>query len=984
MLVGRAREIQTLERALQATQAGAGGCVLLGGEAGIGKSRLAREVCQRAVAAHFTILQGYCSEQDRVYPYAPWIDALRTFLAPRSASEVGELLGVFAPELAKLLPELMLLLPFIQLTPALDPSAENHRLFETLARFTASLAAAHSLLILLEDLQWSDEQSLALLYFFTRRIATLPILILATYRSEDDSPRLGHYLAKLNREHLAEDITLEPLTRPEVGQMVQAIVNAEKPINPTWLDQLMPLTEGIPFFVEEMTKNLVQAGRPPGQWSPENIPRSIQNAVQHQIANLAGGTKSILRTAAVIGERFGFSLLQSVTGEDEQALLETMKELVAAQLIVEKSMDQFAFRHAITRDVVYSTILHRERKALHRLIGETMERLSEVQAGSPAAPLAYHFYRAGDWQKAMEYSRLAGEKAQKLYAPREALTHFNHALEAAGNLGLPLPLPSLRGCAQARSVLGDFDGARADYEAILQMARNTGNRDAEWQTLMDLGYVWQPRDLIRAGEYFQQTLELARTMENDSFLGQSLNRLGNWFFFRGQPRKALSLHGEALEIFQKQGDRRGIAVALQLMGMASYGIGDVIRGVAYYEQAIPILRQVDDRQSLVRALEFLSMRARLNTEVVGEINVAQLAGYSEQAYEIAHGFDFREGEGEALSRMGICWSKVGEYERGLDLLQRAQAVGEEIDHRHLLTSVHLITGELFLNMLALEQARAHLELAFTLAQEVGAIQLLKSLLPLLVSACVQQRDLSRAQAVLAATQLPEDTAEIETAGLYERLCWSAQAELELALRHPDRALEIVDRLIGFAQNIAEFGPHAIPWLSRLRAQSLANLGLLEAAADELTRAQATTRARGELPLLWQLQGDLGKVYRKLGRRQEAEQEFASARKIIQELSVHVPEGALRENFLHQALAIIPAEHALTQRQAEKGKFGGLTDRERQVAVLIAQGRSNREIAGELFISEKTAERHVANILSKLGFNARTQIAAWAVGKGLDK
>jgi DNA-binding CsgD family transcriptional regulator len=766
--------------------------------------------------------------------------------------------------------------------------------------------------------------------------------------------------------------------------MVQAILKTQNPVSSDKLDLLMSLTEGNPFFVEEITKSLVQAGVPTDQWNLLRFPPSIQHTVQHRAEKLPERTRQVLALASVFGERFDFTLLQEVAGEDEQTLLQILKELIAAQLIVEQTADQYKFRHALTREVVYTSLMLREREAMHHRIGQTIERLALTHRNEPVAPLAYHFYQAGEWQKAMEYSQRAGEKAQALYAPREALAHFSHALEAAQQLGIPEPLPSLRGRGQARSILGDFDGARADYDTLIELARRTGDQYSVWQALMDLGYSWQPRDMERAGEYFQQALQLARTVDDASILAQTLNREGNWNFYRSQPREALLLHAEALEIFQKLGDRRGMAQTLELLGMASYGVGAVIQGVAYYEQAIPLLREMDDRQGLVRALEFLSLRARLDTEVLGEVILSELASYAEQAFEIAHSYDWREGEGEALSRAGICWDRAGDYAHGLELLLRAQSIGEEIEHRHLLASVHLILGEWYLDLLVLDQARQHLELAFTLAKEVGAFQLLKTVPPALVSTCVLQSDIPRAKAVLSVLSLTDDVGEIEKAGMFERLCWSAQVELELALDHPKRALEIVDHLIGSAQNLAEFGPFAIPWLSQLRAQALAALGRSEEAIADLEGAQATARARGAQPLLWRLHSDLGNVYHTLGRRHDAEQEFSAARDIIQDLAKHVPEGTLRQNFLHRALEIIPATHIPTPRQELKREFGGLTAREREIAGLIARGKSNREIATELVISEKTVERHIANIMVKLGFNARTQIAVWVVEKGLNK
>jgi DNA-binding NarL/FixJ family response regulator len=159
---------------------------------------------------------------------------------------------------------------------------------------------------------------------------------------------------------------------------------------------------------------------------------------------------------------------------------------------------------------------------------------------------------------------------------------------------------------------------------------------------------------------------------------------------------------------------------------------------------------------------------------------------------------------------------------------------------------------------------------------------------------------------------------------------------------------------------------------------------MDEAESELQGTLPVARAQGQHPLLWRLHADLGNVYRTVGRRKEAAHQFSSARAIIQDLADGVLEATLRDHFLKEALATIPAAPMLTQRQTTKKEFGGLTTREREIAILIARGKSNREIADELVISEKTAERHVANILLKLGFNSRTQIAVWALEKGLGK
>lgn len=978
VLIGRESELAALGQALRAVQQGHGRGILIAGEAGIGKSRLVAELFSRAIADRFTALQGYCFEQDFSFPFAPWIDALRSFLAPKSPAETSALLGPLASEFVKLLPELSLLVPDLRPDPRLDAESEKYRLFETVARFVAQLARSQPLLVVLENLHWSDESSLELVHFCARRFDALPILLVGTYRNDEISARLSHYLAELNHDHLVREIPLVPLERQEVEQMARALWEPERSATADWFDHFTLLTQGNPFFIEEILKSLNEAG----DLDPVRIPRSIQDSVQRRVERLSERARHSLSLAAVIGERFDFGLLQETASVDERSLLLILRELISAQLIVEQTADQFIFRHALTREAVYATLMQRERKTMHQTIGETMERLAGTRTNAAVAQLAYHFYHGGVWQKAMEYSQRAGEQAQALYAPREALTHFTHALDAANRMGISSPPSSMRGRAQARDMLGEFDGARADYEAALELARRRTNSVDEWQALIDLGLLWQSRDLERAGEYYQRALDLAHMLDSGSLVAQSLNRIGNWHFNRGRVGEALPFHREALELFRKSGDLHGMAQTMELLGLVSYQLGEVTQGAAYFEQAIPILSELDDRQGLVNALTNLGTRAPFDTEVLGDTNFARLANRSDEALQIARGFNWYQGEALALIQGALSLVQAGDYKRALDRLSRAQSLADETQNRERFLRLHLTFGELFIGLLALSEAREHLETALTLAQRLGSGLFIANATARLASASVLQNDLPRAQDLLD-TLLPVEYPAGQVPTILRR-CWCARVELELAQSNPQRALEIVDRLLATAPNLAQYGPYGIPRLSRLRGQALAATGRIQEAEADLLGTIPVATIQGQRPMLWRLRADLGEVYRAAGRREEALREFTSSRAVIQDLANDVPGGALRDNFLQQALAMLPAAHTPTPRQAAKKEFGGLTAREREIVALIAHGKSNREIASQLVISEKTTERHVANILSKLGFSSRTQIAVWATEKRLDK
>lgn len=978
LLVGRVHELEILERALLAAQSGAGGCLLLAGEAGIGKSRLAAELAGRAGSAKFLILRGYCSEQDDSFPYAPWIEALRAYLSARDAAEARASLGASAPELVKLLPELTLLLPALEPTAPLGPAAEKHRLFEALIRFFISLSAGHPLLLILEDLHWSDELSLEFLGAFVRRLAGAPVLILGTYRDEDIPARQAGRLAGLMREDRVEELQLAPLARQDVSRMLQAILKTEPPADSAWLELIVPLAEGNPFFVEELTRSLAQAGGRHAARDSLRVPRSIQHLVLRRVAALPGEARNILSLASAIGERFDFSLLQALADEDEASLLQKLRDLIAVGLIVEQTADQFAFSHALTREAVYASLLLRERKALHRMIGETLEALSVAQADVPDAALAYHFHRAEDWRKTLIYSQRAGERAWRLYAPREAVTHFSRAVEAAGRLGLPPELSILRGRALALDVLGEFELARADFEAALELARKATGLIDEWQSLIDLGFLWQPHDLQRAGGFFERALALARRLEDPAVLAQTLNRVGNWNMNRGRGREALAFHREALGLFRELADRRGIAQTLDLLGIASYLLGEVVQGANYLEEALSILRELHDRQGLVNTLENLTLRAVIETEVLGEVDYLQLVAFCDEALEIAQGFQWYSGEALAQLHAAISLGQIGAYGQALERLERAESMAEEARNREMFARIQMTRGNLELGLLAFSEAQRHFEIGLAHVQKLGSGVLILAAKTHLVTLAAVQGDIAAGMALLDGL-LPAEYPQGGESFLL-RGCWCACAEMELARGNARRALEISSRLIASTPGIEKYGLHAVPRLSRLHAGALAALGRMEEAEGELLGALQAAIKLGQRPMQWRLQADLGNLYRAARRRAESAREFDLARAGIQSLAETLPEGQFRNNFLERALESLPTVPSPTQRQQARQESGGLTGRERQVAGLIAQGKSNREIAARLVISEKTAERHVANILAKLGFNSRTQIAVWAAEK----
>jgi tetratricopeptide (TPR) repeat protein/DNA-binding CsgD family transcriptional regulator len=711
----------------------------------------------------------------------------------------------------------------------------------------------------------------------------------------------------------------------------------------------------------------------------------------------------------VAGRRFDFALLQALTGRDELTLLRLIKELIAAQLVVEEAEDSFVFRHALTRQAVEADLLARERRALHRAIAEAMERVytsvldaptspsthlthsthstssgqaSSVQASSEQAPhladLAEHCYAAGMWEQALAYARRAGEQAQALYAPRAAVEQFTRAIDAARKLGREPP-DIWRARGQMYELLGELDAAREDYEQALQAARAVGEHMAEWQGLLDLGFLWTGRDYARSGDYLQDALRLARDMGDRPRIAHSLNRMGNWYANIEQPLEGQRCHQEALALFETASDKDGLAATLDLLGTTNIMTGDVISATRYYERAVALFRELDDRQGLISCLcNYLMCGASyvFDTVACARLDLAACLRSADEALALARQIGWRSGEAALLMYTGLGLGPRGEYARALDAAQLCVAIATEIEHRHWAMAAHWTLGALYLDLLWLQEARLHLEQALEMAVASGHQFSIRMASAFLAETCAAQGDLARAQALLDAALDPD--APMQT--LAARRIWCARAAYAFAAGAHERALEIVDRLIASAANLAP--GRVIPQLWYLRGEALAALGRKEEAEAALREALSDATTQSLRPLVWRIYVSWGRLSLSRRHRKEAEAAFAAARVNMAELGANILDQVVRDAFLSRAITRVPRLVEPTPRRAARQAFDGLTERERQVAVRIAQGQSNRDIGDQLVVSERTVEKHVENILSKLAFASRAQIAAWAVEKGL--
>ena len=436
-LVGREEELQQARELWNRVLAGRGQALLISGESGIGKTRLVRELATQVQVLGGRALTGACYAEGGV-PYAPVVQIVRQALEGDAPGEL-QLPEFVLTDLITLAPALRLRYPDLDPAPALDdPAAEQHRLFENLGIFVAAASRQVPLLLVIEDIHWARDGSLALLRHLVRHTREERVLIVATYRPVEQATAAAFHetLLDLCRERLVTLLGLSRLDREQTRQMLAALFAEE--ITPELRDGIYHETDGNPFFIEEVCKALVESGKvyfQDGRWHRPSvaelgIPRSVRVAIQSRIQALPAGARATLHLAAILGRQFDFETLVTADAghQGEEALIEAIESALQAQLLEEisnKGGGTFSFVHTLIPSTLIESTGALERRRLHRQAAVALEaRRPDDWEG-----LAYHYDQAGQAGRAADYWLQAGDRARGLYAQQEAIANYQKALE---------------------------------------------------------------------------------------------------------------------------------------------------------------------------------------------------------------------------------------------------------------------------------------------------------------------------------------------------------------------------------------------------------------------------------------------------------------------------------------------------------------------------------------------------------------------------
>ncbi|PKB63685.1 MAG: hypothetical protein BZY80_06015 [SAR202 cluster bacterium Io17-Chloro-G2] len=972
-LIGRQQELAVLAGALDGALSGKGQMVMLAGEPGIGKTRLARELTDLADAQGAMVLWGWCHERRGAPPLWPWLQSIRTYVETADASLLRQDMGPGAADIFEILPELTFKLEGLEKPPPLDQEQGRFRLYFSITTFFKNVSRRHPLMLILDDLHWADESSLLLLEFLAREISGDSLMVVGTYRDNEvtGSHPLAQTLGSLVREDNFQRVRLAGLSRREVGEFVEARVGVA--VSDAAVETLHRRTEGNPLFVGEVVSSVSPEELVHDQTWITGIPDAVRESILRRISRLPDTCNEILRTASVIGRDFDLPLLRALSPEiDEGELLEALDDALGIR-IVESLSDgsgRYRFGHALIQQAVYEEIPPMRRAQSHAAVGETLEVLHQHDLDQHAGVLAHHFGEAQPLvgpEKLTRYSLMAGDQALAAYAHEVSEGFFTQGLHAKG-----LEI-------HGQKIPEDAEGAAL----LFGLAQSHYASGSEHHLIRAFAA------LSRAFEYFAQTGDVALAVAAASFpiapptggipgvaellaraltmvpgdsheAGRLLSRYGGFLGLADADYEgAQQSLSRAIAIARREEDT---ALEVQTLAYAADVSGNHLRwqesvenglralGLATgeentYSQVLPRwwtvvsllhmgdletarahasgLRELTERRSTPRFLAFLS------AVPISFLSCVEGDWQSGREYT-GPGMGIAQLNQQLVGIRALLEYETGEFDRGEEYLQRL------VEAQRLSLDRNFSTGRTSMAIAAIARITGvpiYLEIAEAAAEGVISSRSVTPTLALYAKAALAMVAVQTGNQAAAADHYSYIQGQRGT------MLWTVTT---------------VDRLLGLLSQ---------------------TMGVIEQAMRHLEDALSFCRKASYRPeLAWTCYDYASALFERNG-----ENDLTDGLALLDEslaISSELGMGPL--------IVRVTALQGLAGSKPVRTPAypDGITQREAEVLRLITAGKTDREIAAELIISVNTVGNHVRSILNKTDAANRTEAAAYAARHGL--
>ncbi|MDP8927234.1 MAG: AAA family ATPase [Actinomycetota bacterium] len=864
--VGREHELVVLRSYLEEALRGEGQVVFVAGEAGMGKSRLLLEF-RRSVGAEVGWLEGHCISYGRAIPYMPITEVVRqSFGVEESDDEaaiirrVEERSSGWDERPRALVPYLKYLLN-VDPGPAvvrMDPRERQAGIFDALRTLLLLESRQRPLVVVVEDLHWVDDKSEEALGALVDVVAGARVLLVVTYRP-GYSPSLG------DRTYFSR-LTLKRLPQQETASMTQAVLGADA--LPAELVALVNAkAEGNPFYTEEVTKSLLESGAlRPMDGSFElarpveelRLPDTIQEVILSRIDRLQQAAREALQLGSVIGREFTGRLLARISDLESQ-LDEALGELKRLELVYQKEYFpelSYMFKHALTHDVAYATLLRERRRALHRLVGAAIEELYPDRLAEQVETLAHHYVEGQAWDKALDYLVKAGDKAAGAYANKEALDYYQRALEVSERLGDPA-LRTATGVTEKRGfvnlTIADLDAAIDDFDRLRNIALRLGDRRLEGRALALRGLTeLQAHDL----ELSEDTLRAALAIGEEGFEDVRLLAsivLGLGLTISNRQAEAEAFVALASELVEEVDD----AFARAWWGFSAFRphwAGRFDQALAQLERWRPAVEASGSATIKVanRWVEGLARGARGEYERALAL-IHEVVEEAEQLGEVP----FRA---RAVNSIGWVYGELQDHERALEWSRRGVEAAQRIDapDHEIEGNARLNVGDALLALGRLDEAE----------EQFAAVERIA-------------RDPSPAGRFML--------------WRYSQHLFHSYGELWLARGDADKALAYAGECLELA--IQSDSRKNIVKGRRLRGEALLAQEKLDEAEQELQTALGVAQQIGNPTQLWKTDAALGRLRTAQGRVEEARDSYQQALDVIAGVAAGLNDETLRTVLL---------------------------------------------------------------------------------------
>jgi adenylate cyclase len=771
-LVDRTEEMNVLKEAVYRAVHGEGGLVLLHGEAGIGKTRLVRELGAYARSRGVQVLYGRCPalfRMDGVPPYILWKEVIKDYLETCTPEQMYRVIGYYPAEVAKLVPEISQKLRSIPQSFPISPEQEQNRLFEAVSQLITNISRETPLLVVLDDLQWTDPSSLLLLHYLARGVQKTPLLLLGAYRSTDIDAKhpLSPVLTELNRERLPQSVSLKRMSLDDISEMIRQILEQDD-VPAEFCRMVYEKTRGNPFFAEEVIKSLKEEEvvyREENKWKIKEIsriefPETVKSVLKTRFARLDEECQSVLTLASFVGNDFTLEAMCALTGIEENKLLELMDRMLKTGLIKEREVrgkGVCSFADILVRDVVYDEVSLLKRKKLHGVVGCALEKIYAKKIDEHFGELASHFLESEDNDKALDYFLKAGDKAAKIYANSEAGSYFQSALklleEKEGETREKARV--LERLGDIKRLLGEYDICLKHWTEGLQLWKQLCEKTDVARLHRKMANVlWEDiGDTEKGKENFDKALKILEAEPENVELATLYEDIAHMHYRVGEVPQARSWAEKALELAKKLNAYQVIASSYISLGVALNMAGDWKKAVECDERALEIALDNGYMETASRAYNALAAGAlpweqwermiecwEKGLELARKVGVIQLASMISQnlsymylnmgnmdkavsSLEESAALSRKTGNmpnlSSAISGLGFVNVVRGEWDKGEQYIKEALSLSQKLGQHGIIISSYLYLGMLYMEKEDYVKAKEFFEKAYEVPEKTG-------------------------------------------------------------------------------------------------------------------------------------------------------------------------------------------------------------------------------------------------------------------------